>query len=310
MLSLRKNGVFLMLVANVFFALIPITVRLADRLGYSSTQTTFFRFAFATVGVFGLAAMGWQRFQTINFKAVFWRGLFGGSSVMFYFLALHWTSAAKGTLLNYTYTIWANVYAVVFLRQKLVKGFGILLLLALVGVWLVLGVGFSPLNRGDVAGILSGAIAGAATVAIKEARRTDNALTVFGSFSFFGLVISALFLWVGPSLGGWAVSLCQWTPLDERGWLVLLGMGAVSMLAQLLFTQGYGHTSLHTGTLLSLLVPVLASILGVFILHEPVAPHFVLGTVLVLTACGLFGWKSKNTSNNPHSPPRHQDTKH
>ena len=295
-MSFHKNGVFLMMVGNVFFAFLPVTVRLADRLGCSSSQTTFFRFIFAGLGVLALTILGWQKLRAVNTKALVWRGLFGALTILAYFLALHWTSAAKASLLNNTNAIWANVYAVIFLRHKPVKGFAPLLLMAVAGVWLVLGVGFASLNAGDVAGMLSGALAGGGALATREARRTDNALTVFASFTFFGFLFSGLFLWAGPWLGPGVAPLCRWTPLDGNMWMALLAMGATAMAGQLLFTQGCIHASLAAGTLLSLTVPVMAALLGIFVLHEPVAPHFVLGTVLVLAACGWFGWKARNES--------------
>jgi drug/metabolite transporter (DMT)-like permease len=289
-MNLRKNGVFLMLVGNLFFALIPITVKWANQLGYSTAQAIFFRFAFATAGILFLTVLGWQKLNPVNYQALLWRGFFGGSSVFFYFLALHWTTASKGTVLNYTYSIWANIYAVLYLKHKAPKGFAFLLLMAMVGVWLVLDVHFGKFNWGDLAGVLSGAVAGAATVATKEARRTDNALTVFGSFTFFGLFIAVAMLLSRPYLGAFDPHLTQWTPLTFRGLFILLGMGATSMAAQMFFTEGYGYASLATGTLLSLMVPVLTAFFGIFILNETLTPHFISGTILVLTACGIFGW--------------------
>jgi drug/metabolite transporter (DMT)-like permease len=60
------------------------------------------------------------------------------------------------------------------------------------------------------------------------------------------------------------------------------------MLAQVLFTHGYGYTSLAAGALLSLLVPVFTALFGLAFLSEALTPHFVLGTLLVLGACGLL----------------------
>ncbi len=291
-MTFRKNGVFLLLLADLFFALIPITVRMATQLGYSPAQVTFFRFTFAVLGILVLVFLGGAKLKIVNLRALFWRGLFGGLSVLFYFLALHFTTAAKGTLLNYTYSIWANVFAVLFLGQKPPKGFGYLLLLAGVGVWLVLGVSFETLNWGDFIGALAGAMAGAATLAVKEARKTDDSLSVFGSFTFFGLLISIFLLGAG-SLGPSAAPLLGWSAMTSEGWVILLAMGAVSMAAQLLFTEGFGYASLSTGTLLSLLVPVGAALLGHLFLGESLTPHFLLGTCLVLTACGFFGWQGE-----------------
>lgn len=296
-MKLKNNGLLLLCLSNLFFGLLPVTVKWANETGYSAVQVAFFRFAFATAGILVLAKMGWQKLKVVNTRLLFLRGFFGGSTVLFYFLALHWTTVGSATLLNYTYSIWANIFSILFLRQKAPKGLGFLLLLAGVGVWLVLGARFDKLNAGDAAGFLSGLLGGAGVLSAKEARRTDNALSVFGSFTFFGLGITALLLAGGGALG--AGSLTHWTAVDGRGAGLLCLMGALGMAAQLLYTQGLGHASLAMGTLLAQLVPVLAAFFGWALLGETLTPHFILGTACVLTACILLGFREKQALTPP-----------
>lgn len=288
-MNLRKNGILLLCLSNLFFALLPVTVKWADQLAYPSIQVTFFRFAFAAAGILVLAALGWQKLRIVNMQAIFWRGFFGGGTVLCYFLALHWTTAAKATLLNYTYSLWANVFSVLLLRQKAPKGLPLLIVMAAVGVWLVLGTHFDSLNAGDLAGFASGLLAGAGVLSVKEARRTDNALSVFASFTFFGLLLSGFLLVGGGRLWGLDPGLTHWTTPEGKGLAILMTMGALAMAAQLLYTQGLGLASLAMGTLLAQSVPVLAALGGWLILGEPLTPHFILGSVLVLTACVLLG---------------------
>ena len=290
-MKLKNNGILLLCLSNLFFGLLPITVKWANQLDYSAVQVTFARFAFATAGILTLALLGWQKLKVVNTRLLFWRGFFGGSTVLCYFLALHWTTVGQATLLNYTYSIWANVFAILFLQQKAPKGIGFLLLLAGVGVWFVLGARFDQLNVGDAAGFFSGLLGGAGVLSAKEARRTDNALSVFGSFTFFGLVITALLLVSGKAAG--VDALTHWTAVDGRGVAILCLMGALGMAAQLFYTQGLGHASLAMGTLLAQLVPVLAAFFGWVMLGESLTPHFILGTACVLTACILLGLQEK-----------------
>src|SRR5581483_1468532 len=246
-MSLKKKGWLLLCLSNLFFGFLPVTVKWSDQLHFSPVQVTFFRFAFATLGILLLAALGWQKLRIVNVQALFWRGFFGGTTVLFYFLAIHWTTVAKGTLLNYTYSIWANVFSVLFLKQKAPKGLPFLLALAVLGVWLVLGAHFDQLNQGDLAGFISGALAGAGVLSVKEARRTDNALSVFGSFTFFGLLIAGFLVVGGNRWVDLDPSLVQWTLVDGKGLAILSLMGALAMAAQLLYTQGLGHASLAMG---------------------------------------------------------------
>jgi len=130
-------------------------------------------------------------------------------------------------------------------------------------------------------------------VAIKEARRTDNALTIFTSFTLFGFLFAGAFLALAaaaPGMSASVESLGHWNPIAGQGWILLSVMGFFAMSAQLLLTQSMGFLTLPMGTLLSLLVPIGAAFFGLLILGESLTPHFLLGTLLVLSACAWLGW--------------------
>lgn len=285
MTAWRRNGILFVLLSDLVFGFLPITVKWANQWGYGSVQVAFCRFAFALLGIALLVTLNLQPLRISNLQALFWRGFFGGITVLLYFITLQETTAAKATLFNYTYALWTNVFAVLFFKVKPPKGFGLLLAVAAVGVWLVLGVSFSSFEWGDLTGLLSGMAAGASVLAVKEARRTDNALSIFASFSWFGFLIAGGGLLLLPHLG---FSHADWTGLSLQGGGLLALMGFLAMAAQMLFTYGYGYVSLAAGSLLSLLVPVLTAFFSWEVLKEPLTPHFILGTCLVLVACGLI----------------------
>lgn len=296
-MKLKRNGILLMTLSGVLFGFLPILVKWGNHHDLGAVQTAFCRFAIALVGIALLHYWGPQKIKIVNLEPLLWRGILGGLTVLLYFMTLQLTTAAKGTLLNYTYSIWANVFGVLFLKHKTPKGFALILLAAAVGVWLVLGVSFDRFGWGDLTGVLSGMAAGGGVAAIKVARKTDNALTVFGSFTLFGFLFAGMGLLFFPFLGGFFTNLGRFQPLDGTGFWILLIMGLCAMGAQLLFTHGYGYTSFSMGTLLSLITPILAAFLGWVLLGEPLTPHFILGTFLVLSSCLVLGWQEGNPRN-------------
>jgi len=295
-MNTRTKNIYLLIISNVFYALLPVTVKLANGLHYSAVEEALFRFVFAVFGVLILWAVGFQSISLVNLRALFWRGFFGSLSIIGYFVALQTTSSGKGTLLNYTCILWTNVFAILFFGQKPPKHFFWYLLLAAVGIELVLDVQWNNLNLGDLAGLFSGITGGAAVLAIQRSRRTDTALSVFGSFTLFGFLLSGAALLWGDSFGSSMTYLSQWTAPDFRGFIVLLGVGASAMIAQLLFSEAIGYISLALGTLLTLSVPVLAALFGWAFLKEPLTPHFVTGMILVLIACGMMIWREEHTA--------------
>ncbi|HXL72776.1 MAG TPA: DMT family transporter [bacterium] len=295
-MNARTKNIYLLIVSNIFYGFLPVTVKLANGLHYSAIEEAFFRFSFAVLGVAILWAAGLQSISLVNWQALFWRGFFGGLSIFGYFIALQTTSSGKGTLLNYTYILWTNVFAVLFFAHKPPKHFFWYLLLAALGIELVLDVQWNHLNLGDLAGLFSGITGGAAVLAIQRSRRTDTALSVFTSFTLFGFVLSGAALLWGGTIGSPVNNLNQWTAPDFQGFFILLGVGASAMIAQMLFSEAIGHISLALGTLLTLSVPVLAALFGWSFLKEPLTPHFVTGMILVLIACGMMIWRDNQTS--------------
>jgi drug/metabolite transporter (DMT)-like permease len=226
--------------------------------------------------------VGRQRVRTENLPVLLLRGLFGGMSVLTYFLAVQRTGAVVGTLLNYTHSIWANLLGLLWVRQYPDRKFWPILALAVVGLWLVIDPSFTHLESGKLWGLLSGILGGAAILCVKQLRKTDNALTILASFSSVGLccaLVTLPFEDMPSEYFGSAVA-----------WLLLVAIAIISFGGQMLFTHGYRETSVALGSLLSLLVPTIASLSGWVFLKEPLTLRYVFGASLVLIACAVFGW--------------------
>lgn len=277
-----------MMTANCFLGFVPILVRVAGRFDVPSTEIVFSRFAIGTLGCAAVVLLGVQRLELHERRLLFMRGAFGGLSVLLYFFAIQSTSAGKGSLLNYTHSMWANIYAVVLLGAAPPRGFWWLLGLAGVGLWLVLDPNFQTVNWGDVLGLASGMMGGAAILSLKNLRKNTNSLTIFASFSVFGL----LFALVPPLLGRVSPeSGATWIMPSAPAWAALIGIGLLGMAGQMFFTFGYGYTSIPLGTVMSLSVPAIAAVGGWALLGEPLTPNFLLGAALILTAIGVLQYR-------------------
>lgn len=302
----KLSGPVVMLLGNLHLAAIPALVRIATLRGVPSSQATFVRFLFSSLLLIALAWIGLARPRPRNWRLLFWRGLLGGLSVSTYYVALQLTSSGKGALLNYTHALWANLFAVTILRRKPGPGFWWILALAGAGLWLVLDPDFSRVNRGDALGLLSGIFGGAAILTVKDLRRTDDAVTIFSSFSYLGLVTAIVPYGIALSPDHELGELWKWT--DAIGWSALLAMAAASMIGQLLFTHAYADTSIPMGTILSLTVPAIAALVGWTLLDEPLEAQFLVGAAMILVACGALGMQegylpSGRSRRLPKPPP-------
>ncbi len=281
-----------MLLGYASFGFAPVFVKLALAGGWDASGAVVVRFIVAmvlTAAIVVAAQVAGGRdeltLKAVNRTGLVWRSFFGGAAVLTYFYAVQLTGAGLGTLLNYTHSLWANVYGVLFLRQKPDRWFWPLLALAGVGLWLVVDTAASVASRwGLVIGLLSGMAGGGAVVSIKILRATDNALTINQALTIGGLVVGLPAAAVHTFSDG--------PPPATLLPAVFLFIAAVfSFFGQLFFNHGFKHTSVALASLLSLLTPILAALTGWIFLAEALTGHFVLGALLILLACAVLGYR-------------------
>lgn len=270
-----------MLIGYTALGVMPVVVRAATGVGWTSASVVTARFAISCAIVLSVGLLARHQLRTHNCTVLFWRGACGGAAAVLYYFSLAATSAATATVLNTTHSLWANVFAWAFLRQRARPTFWLLLAMALSGVWLVVGPSAAGFHVGELLGLMSGILGGVAVLTIKELRKTDNALTIFASFSVFGL------------LGGLCLLPGAESPLSTLhsglAWVLLLGVGLISVLGQFLFTHGYRDTSIEVGTVLALLVPVVATLCGWLWLGEALTRTELLGGLLIVSASASTG---------------------
>lgn len=273
------RGPWLIVASSVFFAVMAVLARHLSK-QVPSFQLSFIRFAV------GLALMSTYFVATRtapdvrHAKKLLLRGLFGTGAVLTYFVAIERLGSGPATVLNYCSPIYAAVFASLFLKERPTGFMRLGLGLATVGaviVSLATGEFSRPLEPGvgGLAGLASGLFGGAAITVIRSLRHDTNAQTVFTAFSAVGFLVTAPLAWP------------LWVPLEGTLFALTLLMGLLSVGGQLLFTLGMGYTTAAAGSATTQLVPVLAWLLGVTVLLEPVSWTSVLGAALCVGGVAL-----------------------
>jgi drug/metabolite transporter (DMT)-like permease len=207
-------------------------------------------------------------FRPVNRWLLVSRGVFGAASALMYFLAIERIPAGQATLLNNTFPIWAVILSLVFLDERPTFHLGIALLVAVSGVFLVLGGGALELRlgAGQLLGLASGITGGAAVTSMRRLRATDNAPTIFFAMALGGILAGAPF-----AAGGW--------PTSPLAWLPAVGVGLAAFVAQLLMTEAYGTLSVPEAALWQQLTPI-ASYLWALTLGEGIGWSTAAGVLL------------------------------
>ena len=263
----------------VSFALMAFAAKLAAKT-LSGGEIAFIRFALMLLPLLLVPRLARRALAYDRLDLLVYRGIFGGSAVLLYFLAIAHIPVGTATLLNYSSPIFSVLFAALLLgegvRRWVLLPAGIAFLgVALVTGGLAEGGLFTHFGRWEAVGLASAVLSGAAVAAIRAARRTESSWAIYGSFTVFGLLTTA------------PVGIFHWRTPNGREWLLLVVVGATSIAAQLLMTYAYRWvTNVQSGAMAQLTV-LIAFALGALFLGEAFGWNQALGCLLTLA--GIIG---------------------
>ena len=273
-MSDNSKGILLTLGSVVFFALMAVLVKAIPNV--SSYQTTFFRFAIG-VGIMGILSLfGIVNLKFNDKKNLFWRGLVGGVAVYLFYLAIIKLGVGKGSVYIYSYPIFATLFSMLILKEKVEPIKFIVIFISFVGL-IILSLG----GKGSLAGmgiyeliaIAGSVITGLAVVFVKKLHDSDNSYAIF-----FSQCIVGFWMFLIPS--GATQAKGNVTEL-----LLLVLVGIVATIGQLFMTEGYRYVNVATGSLLQSMVPVFNLLSGWLIFHEQFSPIEMAGAFVIVTSC-------------------------
>lgn len=284
----RARGPAALMLGAVLFAAMAICVKYAAR-RIPSGELVMFRFLFGLVTVRAMCRLGLAKVRHDRPALLMARGFTGAMAILLYFASIQHTTLVKASLLSNSYPVYAALFASLLLRERLTASTLAAFAVSAAGIWMVVDPDFSSVNRGDLFGVLSGAVAGLAIVTIRELRRTESAFTVFWYLCVFGTTMGAVscfwsFAWPAPRDWGW-----------------ILGTGAASTAGQLLITYGLRYTPAAEGSLISMSTVGYSGLFGWVVMGERLSARGLIGAALLLGGAAFTAIRQAQQS--PALPP-------
>ena len=271
------KGIVLILASTVFFCLMSALVRYASDI--DPYKTTLFRFVVG-LGMLGTAALfGKIRLKFVNGPLLFLRGLFGGAAILIFFWSVSELGVGKGTVLIYSFPIFASIFSAIFLKEKIGLLRSAAILAAFFGIYLLAcdnGNGSSSLGslgKYELLAILGAMLGGMALVLVKKLHDTDSSYAIYFAQCVIGLWIVVIPANIVPCSIGFS------------GGILLVAIGVTATIGQLLSTEAYRYVEIPTGSLLGMLVPVMNYIVGVTIFDEFISWQSIIGSAAVIGSC-------------------------
>jgi len=274
------RGTALIALASVFFTAAGMLVKAGAYIG--AYKLAFFRFVVGLGLIVSAVLLGRAKLAFNAKKLLFLRGLTSGITIFIMLLAITKLGLGKGMVMLSSYPIFASVISAVFLKERLRLVDIAAIPTALVGIYFIAyekQQGFSLLVFGkyEILAVLGAASGGVALTLIRKLHDTDDSLAIY-----FAQCVVGLWLMIVP-----AFAFGNGETINLKGVPILLGMGACVTVGQLLMTEGFKYVPVKTGSLLTLLEPVLCYIAGVAIFGEKLSWSCALGSALVIGSCAV-----------------------
>ncbi len=280
-----SNGILFLLIAELFFALGTVIVKIitADT-NITGVELAFLRFLTGFIITAVWILLSRKPIKPVKPQYVYMRGVFNTLSVILFFLGVQYSNVSKANLLNMTYPVFVMILAPLINREKNKNSFILYLTIIMAGIYLVVipensASGFSNINKGDIFALLSGITAGFGISSLREARKSNSIHVIL--LYMFG---------IGTLIAG-VLSLNNFRIPAGIYLLYTVIMTVTSYLGQLLLTVGYKYIDAAPGSMVSSSRIVFAIILGVTIFADPITLRILIGSLMIIISlAGVSGF--------------------
>jgi len=283
-LPLLSPGIRAMAIGAFWFSLMGLFVKLAGR-RLGSMEIVFAR-SVITLGLSwwslwraGISPLGNNR------RLLFIRGMLGATALLFYFYSIVHLPLGEATLIQYTNPVFATVLAAIILRESLRAREIACLVASLLGVLFVAhppsalaadSAAANPLYIG--AALVGAACSGFAYTLVRKMRGVEHPLVIVGYLPLLSVPMSMPF------------AIAQWRWPDACEWLLLVGVGVTTQLAQISMTHGLQLERTARATTAGYLQVAFAVLWGAIFLGEIPDVWTLAGAVTIIGATLVLTW--------------------
>lgn len=273
----------LMLISALCFAFSSYFGKVVStRSNMSSTITSFSRFLIGAILIGAYLLCNKKSFKVINYKPVLLRALLNCSSIIMFSWALNYTTITNTNMLNMLYPVFVILLAPLISKEKIKKSTYIYLILVVIGSYAITNPRFNNINLGDLGALTSGITTALSVFALKKAIQSNNGTLVVFYVMMVGTVI------VIPLVYKDLVNF------DINGLAPVILSALFGLFGQLTQTWGYKTLDSATGSLISTSRIILSTLIGYFLLSEPLNIRIIIGVVLIsISLIGVSGYIEK-----------------
>jgi len=265
-----------MFYSTTMFAIMNLCVKLVPNI--PAIEIVFFRSVVSLI--LSLSILRFQRISVWgnNKKILFSRGIVGAIALILYFITLQRIPLASAVSIQFMAPIFTTLLGIFILKEGVKPLQWLFFLMAMIGVFFVLGFDPRVSLTFVLIGIVASFLAGLAYNFVRMLGTTEHPLVIIFYFPLVTIPITGLysyFIWVRPTL---------------EEWIILIAIGLATQFAQYFMTRAYQLEEVSKISSLKYLGIVYALLFGYVFFGETYDWIALNGIVLVLIAVGLNIW--------------------
>ncbi len=206
-----------------------------------------------------------------NKKLLLTRGVLGVISLTLFFESLNYLAVGTAVSLRYTSPIFAAIFALILLKEKIKPLQWFLFVLAFAGVLIIKGFGKDVDTVGLLLVITSAIILGLIFVVIRKIGTKEHPLVIINYFMIMAFIFGGI------------MSINAWKQPNLSEWALLLSLGVFGYIGQLYMTKAFQSYETNVIAPLKYLEVVFTIIIGVFWFEEIYNLFSLLGVLLILS---------------------------
>ncbi|MGB5264681.1 MAG: DMT family transporter [Lutimonas sp.] len=259
-----------MIISTFAFACMNVTVKYLD--GFSAAQIVFLRSLGSLFFTFGLLIK--KRIPPLgnNKKLLILRGLVGVTSMTFFFMSIKYLPVGTAVSLRYLAPIFAAIFAVFLLKERIEPLRWLFFILAFSGVLVLKGLDEQVDTYGLILVLIASVFSGMVYIILGKIGNSEHPVVVVNYFMVTATIVGGM------------LTIGKWIQPVGLEWVFLLSLGVFGYFGQLYMTKAFQTASAVQIAPLKYIEVVFTLLLGVALFNEVYTFWSLLGMTMIISA--------------------------
>lgn len=257
-----------MIISTLAFACMNVTVKYLSAI--NAPEIVFFRSFSSLFFTFGFLLKKKIPIAGNNKKILILRGIVGVTSMTFFFASIKYLSVGTAVSLRYVAPIFAAIFAILFLKEKIKPLQWLFFIMAFSGVVILKGFDAQVNTFGLLLVLIASVFSGFVYIILSKIGKSEHPVVVVNYFMIIATIV------------GGVLSIKDWTTPVGMQWVLLLSLGVFGYYGQVYMTKAFQSAPTNQVAPLKYIEVVFTVVIGLFWVNEIYTFWSLLGITLII----------------------------